>query len=191
MDSFTNPLPGSGSINDLRLPQNFGEQFSVKRILTAVAVGKPSAPRFFRTKPSQEMVFDALLVEDKAGGGHYIVTAPIAGILGKLARPIRLYAGIDRSDYPFLIPIPLPDETGRRNPWHESLLRAVEAAESNWVRVTANRALGMYDVFQAEAKLPEPNWPEISMEELVEKAFAGRIVTSADHPIVQGLLGRI
>ena len=191
MDISNSTQPPQNSINDLRLPQNFGEQFGVKRILTTVSVGKPPPPRFFRTKLSQEMAFDAYLVEDKVGGGYYVVTAAIAGILGKLARPVRLYAAIDRSDYPFLIPVPLPDETGRRNPWHESLLRAVEAAEKNWVRLMANKGLGMYEVFEAEIKLPEPNWPEITMEELVDRAFTGRIVTSADHPMVQGLLGRV
>ena len=48
-----------------------------------------------------------------------------------------------------------------------------------------------YDIFEAAANLPEPIWPETTMDELLEVAFRGRIITGLDHPVVQDRLGRV
>jgi hypothetical protein len=175
----------------LRLTQNFGESLGVKKILTTVPVGRPSKDRFFRTHPSPDWVFPTCILENKAAGETYIVSPEVASVLGDLVRPVELYAVIDRQDNPSLISIPLPGANGVRNPWHESLIQAVQRAKSVWLRISANKDLGGYDIFEATAKLPEPVWPDIKMEELLETAFRGRIITSTDHPIVQDRLGRV
>ena len=36
-----------------------------------------------------------------------------------------------------------------------------------------------------------PEWPEYDINQLVQVAFRGKIVTSLDHPVIQSLLGRI
>jgi hypothetical protein len=38
-------------------------------------------------------------------------------------------------------------------------------------------------------RLPEPEWPETSFEELMQIAFRGRIINSLDHPVIRQLLG--
>ena len=58
-----------------------------------------------------------------------------------------------------------------------------------WTRITANMAIGAYEVFEAVGQLPEPVWPDKSFGEILEIAFRGRIIDSADHPVVQRLLG--
>jgi hypothetical protein len=60
-----------------------------------------------------------------------------------------------------------------------------------WLRISANKDLGGYDIFEAAASLPEPIWPETTVDELLEVAFRGRIITGVDHPVVQDRLGRI
>ena len=175
----------------LRLTQNFGETLGVKKVLTTVPVGKPSKDRFFRTHPSPSWVFPTWILENKVAGETYLVSTEVASVLGNLARPVELYAAIDRQNNPFLIPIPLPGPNGVRNPWHESLAQAVERAKVVWLRISANKDLGGYDIYEATAKLPDPVWPDTTMDELLEVAFKGRIITSLDHPIVQERLGRI
>ena len=186
---------GHGSQNSpfssLRLTQNFGETLGVKKVLTTVPVGRPSKDRFFRTHPSPSWVFPAWILENKASGETYLVSAEVASALGDQVRPVELHAAIDRQNNPFLIPIPLPGPNGVRNRWHESLAQAVERAKSVWLRISANKDLGGYDIFEATAKLPDPVWPDTTMDELLEVAFKGRIITSLDHPIVQERLGRI
>jgi hypothetical protein len=188
--SNTSPV-GASPFTSLRLTQNFGETLGVKKVLTTVPVGRPSKDRFFRTHSSPSWVFPTWILENKATGETYIASAEVASALGGLVRAVELYAVIDRQNNPSLIPIPLPGPNGVRNPWHESLAQAVEKAKSVWIRISANKDLGGYDVFKATAKLADPVWPDITLDELLDVAFKGRIITSPDHPIVQERLGRI
>jgi len=177
--------------SSLRLAQNFGESLGVKKVLSTVQVGKPGKDRFFRAHKSPDMVFPAMLLENKATSEVYLVSAPIAGILGNLVQPVELNAAIDRQGNPFLIPVPLPDQNGNRNHWHQSLAEAVARSQETWIRITANKAVGGYDVFEASAKLPEPIWPTESMDSLLDVAFRGRVIDVPNHPVVIDLLGGI
>ncbi len=62
-------------------------------------------------------------------------------------------------------------------------------AMGGWVRVSANMALGAYEIFKATADLPEPEWPEVSFQEVLEIAFRDRFIGDFDHPVLQRLRG--
>ena len=175
----------------LRLPADYGATFGVRKLLTTVPVGKPKRETFFRTHPSDEMVFPAMLLDQKEARESYLVMPGVAQEISVLVRPVQLHAAIDRQNNVFLIPVPLPGETGLRNPWHESLAQAVERAKSHWLRLIANMLLGGYDIYVAEGALPDPEWPAHDIESLVAVAFRGKVITSLDHPLVQGVLGKI
>jgi hypothetical protein len=175
----------------LRLPANYGATLGVKKLLTNVPVGRPRKPQFFRVHPSDDMAFPAMVLEQKEVRESYIVMPDVAQEITEMLRPVMLHAAIDRQNNVFLIPVPLPGESGLRNPWHESLAQALEQAKLKWLRISANMSIGGYDVYQAEATLPEPEWPEHDIEALIRVAFRGKIITGLDHPIVQSLLGRI
>ena len=179
------------SLESLRLPPNYGATLGVKKLLTNVHVGKPKKPQFFRTHVDENMTFSAMLLEQKESRETYVVLPEVAQELSELVRPVQLHAAIDRQNNPFLIPVPLPGEDGNRNPWHESLAQAVELAKTQWLRISANMAMGAYDVFVAEGPLPDPEWPELTIDVLIQVAFRGKIITDLEHPIVQSLLGRI
>ena len=181
----------SSPFSSLRLAQNFGESLGVKKVLSTVQVCKPGKDRFFRAHKSPDMVFPAMLLENKATSEVYLVSAQIAGVLGNLVRPVELHAAIDRQGNPFLIPVPLPDSSGNRNRWHQSLDEAVVRSQETWIRITANKTIGGYDIFEASAKLPEPIWPTESMDSLLEVAFRGRVLDDPNHPVVIDLLGGI
>ena len=104
--------------SSLRLSQNFGQTLGVKKVLTTVPVGKPSKDRFFRTHESDNWVYPAWILENKATGEIYIVSEEVASVLGGLVRAVELYTAIDRQNNVFFIPIPLPGPNGARNPWH-------------------------------------------------------------------------
>ena len=188
--SNTSPV-GSSPFSSLRLTQNFGQTLGVKKVLTVVPVVKPTKDRFFRTHESPNWVYPSWILEDKKTGETYIVSEDVGSVLGGLVRAVELYTAIDRQNNVFLIPIPLPGPNGVRNPWHESLLQAVLRAKLVWLRITANKDLGGYDIFEATAKLPEPIWPDTTLDELLAIAFRGRIITNPDHPVVQEKLGGV
>lgn len=175
----------------LRLPQNFGQTLGVKKVLTTVPVGKPPKDRFFRTHQSPDWVYPTFILEDKVVGETYLVSEDVASVLGSLVRPVELYLIIDRQDNVFLVPVPLPGPNGVRNRWHETLLDSVMRAKTVWLRISANKTLGGYEPFEPIAELPEPTWPVISLDELLDIAFRGRILTSTDHPVVQEKLGGV
>jgi hypothetical protein len=184
----------SSAVTDLqalRLPANYGATLGVKKLLTIVPVGKPKKPQFFRTHTAADMTFAAMLLEQKESRENYVVQPNVAQEISELVRPVQLHAAIDRQNNVFLIPVPLPGEAGTRNPWHESLAQAVEAAKLKWLRIAANMHTGGYDIYEAEGALPDPDWPAHDMDALVEVAFRGKIITSLNHPVVQSLLGNV
>jgi hypothetical protein len=67
---------------------------------------------------------------------------------------------------------------------------ARDHAKTTWVKVQSDRSLSGYRVFAAEGNIPEPKWPDETIEALLEVAFRDRIIKSTDHPIVRKYLGR-
>lgn len=175
----------------LRLPTNYGATLGVKKLMNIVTVGRTKKPVFFRTHAAEDMTVNVMLLELKDTRETYVVMPNVALELSDLVRPVQLYTVIDRQNNISLIPVPLPGEDGTRNQWHESLAQAVELAKEKWLRISANMAVGGYDVYVAEGKLPEPEWPSHTINEIVQVAFRGKIITSLDHPVVQTLLGRV
>ena len=102
-----------------------------------------------------------------------------------------LFTAINRQGVIFLWPVRLPGEDGRGNAWNSSALEAANLATKGWVRIAANMSLGAYEVFQATAELPEPEWPDKDFQSLLEIAFKDHYVRALDHPVVQRLRGEL
>jgi len=184
-------LPSKFDLNELRLPANYGATFGVKKVLNSVSVGKPNKAQFFRIHASQEMTFLAMILEQKETRETYLVRPDVADQIAELVRAVQLLVGVDRQGNAFLVPVTLPGLDGRRNKWHESLAQACELAKAKWIRIAANMGVGAYDVFEAQAELMPPEWPEYGLDQMIEVAFRGKIVESLDHPVVRSLLGRV
>ena len=79
---------------------------------------------------------------------------------------------------------------GRTNSWHQSAREAASHAEVHWTRMIANMSEGGYSVYRATGEIPDPEWPDKTMPELLELAFKdGKLIDSEDHPIVLQLNG--
>jgi hypothetical protein len=52
-------------------------------------------------------------------------------------------------------------------------------------------SLGAYEMFQATADLPEPDWPDLTFPEILKIAFRDHVVDRDDHPVVQRLRGSV
>jgi len=188
---ITAPVTTGFDFNALRLPANYSAGLGVKKVLIKVPVGKPDKTKFFRVPDDDAFTFRVFLYEDKTANETYIVLPFVQPFLGSLARPAQLHVAIDRTDNPFLIPVILPSEDGQWNSWHESLAQGVEMAKDHWVRLVANKSINAYDVNQATAVLPDPLWPDTTMEELIKVAFRGKIIDNPDHPVIRALQGAV
>jgi hypothetical protein len=185
------PAPAGFDLNSMRLPANYSAGLGVKKVLNKVPVGLPDRAKFFRVGDGEAWTFRAFLYEDKVANEIYIVLPFLQPLLGNLARPAQLYAAIDRSDNPLLIPVFLPGEDGQWNSWPESRAQGVEMAKTHWVRLASNKSINAYEINQATAVLPDPVWPDTTMGELIRVAFRGKIIDTPDHPVIRALQGSV
>ena len=49
--------------------------------------------------------------------------------------------------------------------------------------------LGAYEIFEAQSIMADPQWPELSFQELLRIAFRDRLIDRVDHPVVRRLRG--
>lgn len=174
-----------------RLPTNYGASLGVQKVLMSVPVGKPKKGAFFRTREGADWTIDLYIYTHPATGDIYLVMPHVAVHFGDLARAVTLFVAVNRQGDPFLIPVPLPSEDGYRNPWHQSLANAVQHGSSKWIRIAANRHAGAYNVLEAQAVLPDPDWPKETLKQLLAVAFRNRVIDDANHPVVQEVLGQV
>jgi hypothetical protein len=178
-------------LDRLRLPQDFAAKLGVKKALLTVPVRKPNRQDFFRVHPGEDWCLETVILELKEERETYLVDRDLWGELpGELILKI-LYTVINRQGVLMLWPISLPGQDGRHNEWHRSALEAAGMAQKQWVRIAANMALGAYEVFQAVADIPEPEWPDTTLQEILRVAFKDRFIHSSDHPVVRRLRGEI
>jgi hypothetical protein len=103
----------------------------------------------------------------------------------------KLYTAINRQGTVFLWPIRLPNKNGHIDTWSKSAHAAAKLATTHWTRVRANTSSKRYETFVATGKIPEPNWPEITMENVLEAAFCERYIDSLDHVVIRRLKGYV
>ncbi len=180
----------SSILSSLRLPDTYSVSGGVALPLKAT-YGKLNKHRFCRVHPSDEYKFRCLVVDDKDNGETYLAAPNMASQLGSLATPKTIRLAVDNAGTPKLIGEPDLDPSGRRNLWQSSYKDAIKQAENDWVRVQANMAAGQYEITPSMSDLGFPRWPKQSMDELINDAFAGRIIDSPDHPYIRQIQGRI
>lgn len=154
---------------------------------------KPSKQEFIRVHPKWELNVGAIELKEESDGGFYVVVPMMMAALGEEVKSYCLRPYINRSGSLRLWPLRLPAHDGRVNEWHRSAAIAAAIAMKKWVRVTANRNLGGYDIYEAANQPSDPEWPELTLEDMLRLAFSaqGRIIEDMDHPVVRALLGKL
>jgi hypothetical protein len=187
-DELRVPAPDPFDPAALRLTPDY-EAVGVKRVLTAVPVRKPGKQEFVQVRPGEDYRLETGLIELKEEREFYLVHPDLRPELAEEMVLVRLHLAVSRAGAVFLWPVRLPGPDGKRNPWHDSAEKAAQFAMRAWVRLVPNQAAGAYDTYTASAALPEPEWPELSLRELLQLAFGKRYITSLDHPVVRKLRG--
>jgi hypothetical protein len=164
-----------------------------REVLIRVPVRRPRKQEYIRCHPDPAMSLAVALYVDDDDGEAYFV-APVMrgnGVLAGCVKPTLLQLSILRGDALFIWPLTIPNtEGGGGRSWHESALKAKDVARTLWARVIADKPTNGYQVRVAEGRLPEPAWPEDkTFNELLEIAFADKIIMSEDHPVVRKLRG--
>ena len=149
---------------------------------------------FIRVHPHLEINVSAIELKEDSDGGIYLVAANMAAALSGEANAYVLRPYVNRAGVLRLWPLRLPDPDGKQNPWHRPPPRSPPSKRwEGWIRVTANRSAGEYEVFEAPNQPPPPEWPATSLPDMLRLAFTdrGRVIQDAEHPVVKQLLGRL
>ena len=176
-------------LTKLRLDQSFAETAGVKKLLTTVPVRKPNRQDFIRVHEGENYRMDAALIEFREDRETYLVAPYIARELSGEYVLATIYTAINRQGVPFLWPVRLPTPDGRVNEWHHSARQGAALAMRRWIRVKPNMSLGAYELYEAEAAIPDPEWPDLPFQELVRIAFKDRLIDRLDHPAIKRLRG--
>jgi hypothetical protein len=181
--------PDPFNVDSLRLGQDFASSIGVRKVLTTVPCRKPNRHEFVRVRAGEDWRLETGVFEDRVNREVYLVQRDLWAELAGEVCAVCLFLATSKQGDAFLWPVKLPGVDGRSNSWNESALAAARLAEARWVRVAANMAAGMYDVFEAQGEIAEPTWPDKTFKEVLELAFKGRFVDSPDHPAVKALRG--
>jgi hypothetical protein len=173
----------------LRLSQDFIAEAGVKRLLTTVPVRRPPKHDFFRVRPEESYRGLFGLIPYGDDKDHYLVTPGMAAELNTECAPYQVYTCINRQGVVFLWPVRLPGSDGKDNEWWRSAHEAAEKATTSWVRLTANKSLGAYDILVAGSHATEPQWPEHPFKELLRIGFRDKLIDRVDHEVVKALRG--
>jgi len=175
----------------LRLSQDFAANIGVKKALLTVPVRKPNRQEFVRVHPEESWRLETAVLELKEDRETYLVDPSLWSELPGEIVPKTLVTVINRQGVTSLWPIRLPGADGRHDEWSRSALEAAQMAMKHWIRVAANISLGAYEVFEAIADLPEPDWPDVGFKKLLEIAFRDRFITTPDHAVIRKLRGQL
>ena len=161
---------------------------------TMIPIRNPKPDEFFRCMPDGDYSMDAHILSLKTENEWYMIEPDILPEI-QLESQLRVrtvYVCVTMNSTPFVTCIPQPDEMGKINPWHESGHRTMEEAKQCWVRRQADKANSGYIITKAmNAKLPDPKWPTMTLDELIGKAFDKFYIDDISHPVLQRLRGEM
>jgi hypothetical protein len=182
--------PDPFDLANLRLAQNYNETAGVKKLLRTVPIRKPHRQEYIRVHPEPAFRENFAMIELKEDREEYLVAG--AGLIAEFASEIinkTVYTAINRQAVVFMWPVRLPNADGREMEWHRSAREAAAEGTKQWVKVSSNMSLGAYEITAGTAITAEPQWPNITFQELIRIAFRDRLITTIDHPVLKRLLG--
>jgi hypothetical protein len=181
----TTTKPGKFDPSRLRLNQGFEAGATTRT--SPIAARKPDPHNWFMAHPDPAYHFVTMVLDIKAEREIYLVEPDLREELGHELTPKVIVPCITRQNNIFLWPVSLPSSTGRTNTWTQNALDAVQSAMRGWIRLVANIEAGGYDVHHPRVEIDPPKWPDLTLEDMLEKAFGHYLIDSLDHPRVRAL----
>lgn len=186
--------PDPFNVAALRLPPSFEQTAGVKKILTTVPVRKPHKQEWIRVHGDEAYRSNFATIHLKEEGEFYLVMPDMAESLRNEIVPVTIYVAINRAGVVFLWPVRCDGLDGHRsNTWFLSAHEAAAAAMKRFTRVSANKALGAYEISYSDSSIPDadPVWPDLPFSEFLRLGFdkPGRFIKDFEHPVIKLLRG--
>jgi hypothetical protein len=177
----------------LRLSQDLSATLGVKKAIITIPVRKPSRETWVRVHPAEAYRIQTGILELKEEREIDLVAPELWSTLASEATFSArvLFTAITRQGVLFLWPIRLPGQGGKVDSWNRSALEAAMLSINRWVRIAANMNLGAYDVFEATGTIPDPEWPDILLRDILQIAFKDYLIDDFNHPVLRRLRGEL
>jgi hypothetical protein len=170
---------------------NFTE--AVHEVVTTILVTQPPKSEFIRVQPDASLVTYTIRTKKD----HYLIDpAAFSAIKAKVpdfekhASAVTLRPYVTRAGLLALWPLKMenPYSVGT-NSWNISAFNVAKRAETHWLRVSSDQATSLYVVHEPEMSFPDPVWPAMTIDEMVDLASRVNVVDSIDHPFIRALRG--
>ena len=179
-------------LSKIRITADYAAELEVEPLLVSVPVCRPHKQWWNRVHPDEAYRINVGLIEVD-GEDTYIVD-PQLYVHPEVVKELvfkTLFLAINRVGKLFLWPIKMPNEDGRIDEWNKTAREGAEEAMGRWVRITANRAKGTYDIGKSKVEVVEPKWPDKTFAEILEIAFKDTVIKDLDHPVIKALRGEV
>jgi hypothetical protein len=162
-----------------------------KKVQLTIQPRRPDRSWFVRAHPDPAYRLVTNVIELKEDRESYLVEPALWPALATEAtlRQKLLTLAVNRQGTLFIWEANVPNEEGQRDEWARTGLEAVERATKAWVRVVANMSAGGYDLVEAAGALGEPEWPTMTLREVLAIAYKGRFIDTLEHPVLRRLRG--
>lgn len=156
-----------------------------------LAVGVNKAPNqvYIQAHPDDAMSFQSLAI--KAKDKIYLLGKDLWEAYSKDLKPYKFYLCQTRKSNYFFLPFKGSLDDQKLDSWNISGHRAIKDARQSWIRLISNMEMGHYDVMFANDQTTVAEWPDKTLDELLEIAFEGRIIQDENNPILRDLRGEI
>jgi hypothetical protein len=154
-------------------------------VLTKCPAKKPGEFDIFRVRPEEAWCIETLIVEYRGENkalprGFYLIHPRLKQAFGKKGRKHLIVTCVNTNGSMFLWPIKVTEGFG--DSWYRSALRVVTAAKEKWVKDFASDGNG-YTVEASKREHGNPRWLGETLDNLLELAFDGKIVSDRTHPL--------
>ena len=163
------PKNGKGNLDfsKFKISSGSSDLPVARKLILHVPVTKAAKQRYVRVHRDKGYHFECALLNLEGEDRPFLLSPEIAQTIAKDAKRVTLKLAIDRQGNIFLWPVPPIPEDGNDNPWNQSQREVAELAKTHWVRLTSNRSVGCYEPIVAQGDIPEPVWPELTMDEIL------------------------
>jgi hypothetical protein len=182
-------------IASLRLEGSAESPVATTRVITRIPVVKPSKEAFIQCHPDVGFELRTLTIKSEVDEEIYVVS-PVLRSAEFRRNPAYMCA--ERVLVPYITtdgdvmvwPIKLPED-GRLDRWNESALVLVQRSRETWLRILSNQKIGHYEGYKPKGDLGEPQWPDLTFDQIFRIALTTRMIDRLDHPFLRRLRGEV
>src|SRR5215472_6363825 len=177
-------------LSQWRVRTDFRTTGGVKKTITEVAVGKPGKQEFVWVHPDPAYRMDVAVIERESDRAIYLVHPDVADDLAKWTKPVTLYTTQNTQGVTYLWAVSMPQE-GSSNSWTDSAHDCAATAMNECIQVYSNTSpkAKRYEPVRPLNPPPPPEWPDLTLNQLMKLAFGSRYITTLDHPVAEKLRG--